>query len=79
MAGGLPGRLARILLPPALIGVGAYFFTGSFEAYGNWAVYRHLGDFSGAEFYEVDFYLMTVPAVLCAALGCILIGRWWRR
>ena len=72
-------RILRALLPLAAFGAGGWLLRRAFVAWGEWQVLLALGDPSGAELPETDFWLTLPPALVLLLLGGFLGGRWWRR
>ncbi len=69
-------RLVRWLLPAGCSGFGIYALRLSYLDYAMWQEYLALGDPSGAELYEVNFWLELPAAVSLIFLGAFLAGRW---
>ena len=66
----------RWLIPAASIGLGVWLLRLSYVAYAKWWEYMTLGDPSGAELYEVEFWPeAAVLGVLLLILGGFLAGR----
>ena len=63
-------RLISILL---ILG-GGYLIKLSYDAYAKWQEYLQLGDFSGAELYELEFMLTAGPGFPAFFLGSALLG-----
>ena len=72
-------KLARWLFPASCFALGLYLLRQSYRAYAKWQEYLTLGDPSGAEAYEVEFWPEAFIAVLLLILGAFLAGRWSRR
>jgi hypothetical protein len=51
----------------------------SYRAYAKWYEYVTLGDLSGAEAYEVEFWPELVIAIFLIMLAAFVAGRWSRR
>lgn len=64
------------LLTAGSLAAGFYVLHGSYITYGKWYHTLALGDHSGAELYEVEFWLKTPLAVLLILVSTFLIGRW---
>jgi hypothetical protein len=71
MKGGL-----RWLVPPACLALGLYGLRLSYRAYVKWQELIALGDPSGAEIYEVEFWPEVSIGLLLIALAAFLAGRW---
>ncbi len=48
----------------------------SYRAYAKWQEYLALGDHSGAEAYEVEFWPEVSLALSLILLAAFLVGRW---
>lgn len=72
-------KAVKALTPVLLLGAAIYCFRESYEAYASQQLSLYLNDPSGAELYELNFQLFTPPAIILAAIGCFLAGRWWFR
>jgi len=71
-------KYMRWLFPIGCFAVGLYMLRLSYIAYAKWQEYVNLGDFSGAEAYEVEFWI-EAPIFLILLLICgYLFGRWSR-
>lgn len=66
----------RWLIPAACLALGLYVHRLSYRAYAKWQEYLALGDPSGAEIYEVEFWPEVSISVLLIFLGAFLAGRW---
>lgn len=55
--------------------LGLYLLSLSYEAYAKWWEYVRIGDLSGAEAYEVEFWPEAILAVLLLLLAGFLAGR----
>jgi hypothetical protein len=71
----------RWLLSVASIALGLFVLRLSFTAHGKWRDLLALGDPSGAEVYEIEFWPEAVVGVALIALGGFVAGRasWARR
>ena len=69
----------RWLLPLGLVALGLFVLRLSLSAYAMWQEYLAIGDYSGAEAYEVEFWPEVVVAVSLLLLGAFIAGRWSRR
>ncbi len=69
-------RGLRWLVPPAFIAVGLYGLRLSYRAYAKWQELIALGDPSGAELPETEFWLEVTISLLLIVLGAFLAGRW---
>jgi hypothetical protein len=69
-------RNLRWLVPPVCLTLGLYALGLSYRAYAKWQQYIALGDQSGAEVYEVEFWPEVTVSVLLIALAAFLAGRW---
>ena len=69
------GRV-RWIVPAGLIALGLYLLRLSYRAYAKWQENINIGDLSGAEAYEVEFWPEAVAAVALLLLGAFLAGRW---
>ena len=67
--------MIRWLVAGGCVALGLYLLSLSYQAYARWWEYVRLGDLSGAEAYEVEFWPETVLAVLFLLLGGFLAGR----
>lgn len=67
---------ARWLVPLAVVALGLFVLRLSLRAYAKWQEYLALGDYSGAEAYEVEFWPEVVIAMFLTLLGGFLAGRW---
>jgi hypothetical protein len=72
-------RHARWLVPAGCLALGLYLLRLSYRAYAKWQEYVTLGDFSGAEAYEVEFWPEVSVALFLILLAAFLAGRWSRR
>ncbi len=66
----------RWLVPPACLAVGLYGLCLSYRAYAKWQEYLALGDPSGAEVYEVEFWPEVSISLSLIFLSAFLVGRW---
>jgi LPS O-antigen subunit length determinant protein (WzzB/FepE family) len=64
----------RWLISLASLALGLVALRLSYVAYGKWQEYIALGDPSGAELYEVEFWPEAAVAVLLIALGGVFAG-----
>ncbi len=71
MRGGL-----RWLVPPVCLALGLYALRLSYRAHAEWQEYIALGDPSGAELPETEFWLAVSISLLLMMLGAFLAGRW---
>jgi len=69
-------RGLRWLVPPACLAIGLYGLRLSYRAYAKWQEYITLGDPSGAEIYEVEFWPEVTVSLLLIVLAAFLAGRW---
>ena len=69
-------RLVRWLIPTACLALGLYVLRLSYRAYAKWQEYLALGDPSGAEVYEVEFWPEVSISVSLIVLSAFLAGRW---
>ena len=69
-------RALRWLVPPVCLAVGLYALFLSYRAYAKWQEYIALGDPSGAEIYEVEFWPEITVSLFLIVLGAFLAGRW---
>ena len=65
----------RWLIPATSIGLGVWLLSLSHVAYAKWWEYVTLGDLSGAEAYEVEFWPEAIVGVLLVVFGGFLAGR----
>lgn len=72
-------KCARWLIPAGCFVLGLYVLRLSYRAYAKWHEYLILGDLSGAEAYEVEFWPEFVVAIFLVMLGAFLVGRWTTR
>ena len=70
---------ARWLLPAACLALGLHVLRLSYRAYAKWREYLAVGDLSGAEAYEVEFWPELSAALLLIMLSAFSAGRWSRR
>ena len=68
--------LLRWLVPAGLVALGLYLLRLSYQAYAKWQENVALGDLSGAEAYEVEFWPEAVGALILLLLAAFLAGRW---
>ena len=68
--------LARWLFPSTCLALGLFLLRLSFDAYAKWQEYLNLGDHSGAEAYEVEFWPELVLAIFFILLSAFVAGRW---
>ena len=69
----------RALFPPLLLVLGLCTLKQSYEEYGRWQYTLNcINDPSGAELYEVNFWINAPLAVLLIVIGGIVMGRLWR-
>ena len=66
----------RWLLPLGIAALGLFVLRLSYRAYAKWREYIALGDFSGAEAYEVEFWPEVVISVVLLLTGAFIAGRW---
>lgn len=66
----------RWLFPAGCLAVGLYVLRLSLRAYAKWQEYLTLGDLSGAEAYEVEFWPEVSVSVFLIMLSGFLAGRW---
>lgn len=69
-------RYVRWLFPAGFLALGLYALRLSYAAHAKWAEYIALGDHSGAEVYEVEFWPEATAAVFLILLSAFLAGRW---
>ena len=67
---------ARWLIPAVCLAFGLYVLRLSYRAYAKWQEYLALGDPSGAEIYEVEFWPEVSISVSLIVLSAFLAGRW---
>lgn len=72
-------RYLRWLFPAGCLALGLYMLRLSYRAYAKWYEYVTLGDLSGAEAYEVEFWPELVIAIFLIMLAAFVAGRWSRR
>ena len=65
----------RWILSAVCIALGLALLRLSYTAYATWQEYLALGDHSGAEAYEVEFWPEAVAGVALILLGGFLAGR----
>ena len=65
----------RWLLPVGCIALGLFVLRLSYIAYAKWQEYVALGDPSGAEAYEVEFWPEAVVGIPLIILGGFFAGR----
>lgn len=68
----------RWLVPLACLALGLYGLSLSYRAYTKWQELITLGDPSGAEIYEVEFWPEVTISLLLIVLAAFLAGRWSR-
>ena len=68
----------RWLVPAAFLSLGLYLLHQSYRSFAQWNEYLKLGDPSGAELYELNFWLAMPPSILMLMLSGFLAGRWSR-
>jgi len=66
----------RWLLPAGSLALGLFVLHLSYRAYAKWQEYLALGDPSGAEAYEVEFWPEVSLALFLILLSALLAGRW---
>lgn len=66
--------LKRVLVAVCL-SAGLFLLSRSYIAYGKWYHEFKIGDLSGAEIYEVEFWFLTPPALLLIFVGVFFAGR----
>jgi hypothetical protein len=66
----------RWLVPPVCLALGLYGLRLSYRAYAKWQELIALGDPSGAEIYEVEFWPEVTVSLLLIVLAAFLAGRW---
>ncbi len=71
----MSGRL-RWFVPPVCLALGLYALRSSYRAYAKWQEYIALGDPSGAELYEIEFWPKFAVSMVLIVLGAFLAGRW---
>ena len=69
-------RHLRWLIPAACLALGLALLRLSYRAHAKWQEYLALGDPSGAETYEVEFWPEVSLALTLILLGAFLAGRW---
>jgi len=69
-------RHLRWLLPAGCLAFGLYMLRLSYRAHAKWHEYVVLGDLSGAEAYEVEFWPEASLALALILLSGFLAGRW---
>ena len=67
--------LAFWLIPAACLALGLYLLSLSYRAYAKWHEYIALGDHSGAEAYEVEFWPEVSAGLALIVLAAFLVGR----
>ncbi len=68
-------KAIRWLIPATSIGLGVWLLSRSHVAYAKWWECMTLGDPSGGELYEVEFWPEAVLGVLLVVFGGFLAGR----
>lgn len=66
----------RWLVPISCLALGLYVLRLSYRAYAKWQEYVMLGDLSGAEVYEVEFWPEVSISLVLILLSAFLAGRW---
>lgn len=69
-------RVLKWGLTTASFALGFYVLHGSYVAYGKWHHMLESGDSSGAELYEVEFWLQAPLAMFFILISTFLVGRW---
>jgi len=69
-------RGLRWLVPPACMALSLYPLRLSYRTYVKWQEYIALGDTSGAEIPETEFWLEVSIGLLLIVLAAFLAGRW---
>ena len=69
-------RPLRWLLPAGCLAFGLYVLRLAFHAYAKWQEKLAIGDLSGAEAYEVEFWPEVSLAVALILSAAFLAGRW---
>ena len=67
--------MVRWLISSLMVAFGGFLIHLSYRAYAKWYEYVSLGDHSGAEAYEVEFWPEMVLGIALLAFGCFLAGR----
>lgn len=68
-------KFRRWLIPAVMLALGLYLLSLSYRAYAKWQEYLALGDYSGAEAYEMEFWPEASLGLLLVFLGAFLLGR----
>lgn len=66
----------RWLIPAGCFALGLYLLRLSFDDYAKWQEYLTLGDSSGAEIHEVEFWPTMLVSIALILLSAFLAGRW---
>lgn len=66
----------RWLIPVGCLALGLYVLRLSYRTYAKWQEYLALGDPSGAEAYEVEFWPEVSISLSLIFLSAFLAGRW---
>ena len=69
-------RYLKWVLATASFAAGLYVLHSSYVSYGKWYHTLELGDPSGAELYEVEFWFKAPLAVFLILISTFLVGRW---
>jgi hypothetical protein len=72
-------KLLCRLIPAVLVAFGIYLLSLSYGTYATWQEYLALGDLSGAEAYEIEFWPQAIAGPALIGLGAFLLGRSMRR
>lgn len=69
-------RYLKWSLTAGSFAAGFYVLHSSYIAYGKWYHMLEIGDLSGAESYDVEFWLKAPLAMLLIVVSSFLVGRW---
>jgi hypothetical protein len=69
-------RLVRWPFAVACFALGLYLLRLSYDAYTKWKELLDLGDPSGAEIYEVEFWPEVSVGLFLIVTCAFLVGRW---
>ena len=57
-----------------VICIGGYLISLSYSEYAKWQKYLILGDLSGAEAYEIGFWITVIPGFSAIFISAFLLG-----
>jgi hypothetical protein len=74
-----PSQLIAWIASTAAVCIGIFVLRSSFESYRLWQEYLAMGDFSGAELPEIEFWVKVLVSLLLILVGAFSAGRLSRR